>query len=400
MAVEEEFDPLKQKWIFDVPEEIAHENIYDFFPGIIYVYNTHTKKLSYVNKKISDVLGFSSDEIKTWDNDLTRIIHKDDLDRVQTELDKFNKLSDGDSHSYSCRLNHKKGDWIHFNVMGKVLRRDETGQASSLLLVAQDINEQIRLHESSADREKRIQELDRSNRELQDFAYAASHDLQEPLRKIATLTDLLQNRFSGVLEEEGKNYIERIQRAAKNARTLIDSLMEFSQITRSESRLGEINLESVLKEVLEDLELKIEEAHATIHTGNLPTLLVSPVQIKQLFSNILLNAIKFRKNGVAPEIDIQGQPLSKAEIGSLHLNPAHNYYSITIRDNGIGFEKAYEERIFQMFSRLHGKSEYPGMGIGLALCRKIVDFHEGIIFASGVPGEGAVFTIILPERHS
>src|SRR5882757_9452756 len=124
--------------LFESSEETFHEKIYDFFPGIIYVYNTDTRKLRYVNKKITDVLGFSYEDIKTWDNDFSKIIFKEDLELVQLELAKFDTLKDDDSHSYRCRFNRKEGDWMHFNVIGKVLRRDEKGKAESLLLVAQD----------------------------------------------------------------------------------------------------------------------------------------------------------------------------------------------------------------------------------------------------------------------
>jgi light-regulated signal transduction histidine kinase (bacteriophytochrome) len=236
--------------------------------------------------------------------------------------------------------------------------------------------------------------------ELEDSAYAASHDLQEPLRKISTLSDRLKDKFIGVLPEDGKKYIDRIQVATKNARSLIDSLMEFSRITHENQTFKATELNELLKEVIADLELKIEETHTTIFFGQLPTLEVSPLLIKQLFSNILLNSIKFRKENVYPVIDIQCRTLERIEIQDHPLDPGVPYFLITIKDNGIGFEEMYASKIFQMFSRLHGKSEYPGSGIGLALCKKIVDNHHGHIFATGVPEQGATFSIILPKKHS
>ena len=180
---------------------------------------------------------------------------------------------------------------------------------------------------------------------------------------------------------------------------LIDSLLEFSRITHETQTFKETDLNVLFKEVKADLELKIEETHTAIYSGKLPTLEVSSLLIKQLFSNILLNSIKFRKVNVLPVIDIQSRSLEKPEIQNLHLDSSIPHFLITIKDNGIGFEEVYSTKIFQMFSRLHGKSEYPGAGIGLALCKKIVENHKGQIFATSVPEQGAVFSIILPGKH-
>ena len=393
-------DRLKD--FFNSPEENFHETIYDFFPGIIYVYHPETKKLRYVNKGITDLLGFTKDDIKAFEDDFTKIVHQDDLAHVQKELEKFSELKDNDSYAYRCRCNRKQGDWVHFNIRGKVLRRDATGKAAAVLLLAQDITDQVAAEEDrrrSRELEQRNIEIDRSNKELEDFAYAASHDLQEPLRKIATLGDGLQKKFGHVLNEEGIKYVERIKVATKNARLLIDSLMEFSRITRESLSFAETNLTVVLEDVKVDLELRIQETSTTIHAGDLPTLEISSLQVKQLFSNIILNSIKFCVKDVHPRIDIASRILSTAEIESFHLDTQRRYFIITIQDNGIGFEEAYDQQIFQMFHRLNGKSEYPGAGIGLALCKKIVEHHKGRIFAKGTPDLGALFTIILPEKH-
>ena len=279
---------------------------------------------------------------------------------------------------------------------GKIVR-DRTGKGIKVFGTTRDVT-QLRKYEHEL--EQKIVELDRSNKELEDFAYVASHDLQEPLRKIATLGDRLQNKFGDNLHDDGKKYVERIQLATKSARFLIDSLMEFSRITHESLNFAETNLTTVLQEAIADLELKIEETQTTIHAGILPTLEVSAQQIKQLFSNLMLNSIKFRRPDVSPEINIQSRIVTRDEIQTHHLNSLLNYFVITVKDNGIGFEEEYNRKIFKMFHRLHGKSEYPGAGIGLSLCKKIVEYHKGSIFATSAPLEGATFTIILPEKHS
>ncbi len=301
----------------------------------------------------------------------------------------------GDKYAWSYEIKTHNGEFRMLESSGKIVR-DRTDKGVKMLGTTRDVT-QLRKYEHEL--EQKVSELDRLSKELEDSAYAASHDLQEPLRKISTLSDRLQSKFNEVLPEDGKKYIERIQVATKNARLLIDSLLEFSRITHETQSLKETDLNILLQEVKADLELKIEETHASVHSVKLPTLELSSLQIKQLFSNIILNSIKFRKANVLPIIDIQCRSLNETEIKDRHLDSGISYVLITLRDNGIGFEEEYATKIFQMFSRLHGKSEYPGAGIGLALCKKIVENHKGQIFATGVPEQGAIFSIILPKKR-
>jgi PAS domain S-box-containing protein len=243
-----------------------------------------------------------------------------------------------------------------------------------------------------------IDELQRSNKELEEFAYVASHDLQEPLRKISTFSDRLMERFDETLKDEGKLYLERIMASAGNMRVLIDNLLEFSRISRTKQPFAPLNLNFVLHQVKNDLELNIEETGTRINTENLPVIDGSLSQMKQLFNNIINNAIKFHKPGQAPVIDITTAKLTSEEKGRFNLDRIRNYCRIRFTDNGIGFENEYATRIFQIFQRLHGKSEYPGSGIGLAICKKIVDRHHGVMFAENIEGRGACFTVIIPVK--
>jgi light-regulated signal transduction histidine kinase (bacteriophytochrome) len=249
------------------------------------------------------------------------------------------------------------------------------------------------------ERERNIRELNRSNRDLEEFAYVASHDLQEPLRKISTFGERLRSQCAGTLDKEATLYINRILASTENMRILIDNLLEFSKTTRSSHARVKCDLNTVLQDVLSDQDLKIEETKTKIEGGELPVIDAVPSEMRQLFNNLISNGVKFRKKNTDPVIRVQSQLLSEAEKSTYCLAPERTYYKILFSDNGIGFEKEYAEKIFQIFQRLHGKAEYPGAGIGLAICKKIVDNHEGLIYGSGNNGKGSTFTVILPEKQ-
>ena len=240
-------------------------------------------------------------------------------------------------------------------------------------------------------------ELSRSNRELEDFAFVASHDLQEPLRKIQAFSDRLEKMFKDELGEKGIDYISRMKNAAQRMSNLINDLLEFSRVTTRGKDFTDTDLNEVVAEVLDDLEIAIKESETTVNLDTLPHIQADPSQMLQLFLNILSNAVKFRRENVAPVIDIIYQRTSE-------FSEAHNsdveWEVITISDNGIGFSEEYLEKIFVPFQRLHGRSQYKGTGIGLSVCRRIVERHGGEITASSRVGEGASFTLKLPVEAS
>ncbi|WEK33485.1 MAG: ATP-binding protein [Candidatus Pseudobacter hemicellulosilyticus] len=245
----------------------------------------------------------------------------------------------------------------------------------------------------------KLEELNRSNMELEEFAYVASHDLQEPLRKLSTFGERLRNRCGDQLSEEGITYLNRMMASAESMRVLIDNLLEFSRVTRNQHPFTREDLGVLVKNVVDELDLSIEDTHASVLVDPLPVVEIMPLQIRQVFSNLISNALKFRRNDIVPEIRITASRLSSEEQEILKLRSSYPYYRITVADNGIGFEEIYAERIFQLFQRLHGKTEYPGSGIGLAICRKIMDNHQGLIMAESHTGQGASFSIILPEKQ-
>jgi light-regulated signal transduction histidine kinase (bacteriophytochrome) len=232
--------------------------------------------------------------------------------------------------------------------------------------------------------ENKVKELDRSNKELEEFAYIASHDLQEPLRKITSFSERLKEKLPADLEPEIQMYLSRMLVATNSMRMLIDNLLEFSRTSRHSEPFASTDLNTVVAEVRADLELKIEETKAAIESEHLPVIDAIPMQMRQLFTNLFSNAIKFRRPGEAPKISVSSSVLTRQEKEARHLRVDEEVYMISIQDNGIGFEQ----------------EEYPGSGIGLAICKKIVDNHKGVIYALGDPATGAAFNILLPQHQT
>lgn len=237
------------------------------------------------------------------------------------------------------------------------------------------------------------EKLQRSNRELQDFAYVASHDLQEPLRKVQTFADRLRTKYGDTLEGEGIDYLDRMQNAAARMRTLIVDLLSFSRVSSKEQPFEVVDLERVTKEVLSDLEVKMEETGATVEISDLPVIDADPMQMRQLMQNLIGNALKFQQKDTVPIINIRARLLGSDG------NVAADRCQISVKDNGIGFDEKHTVKIFAVFQRLHGRVEYEGSGVGLAICRKIAERHNGSITAESAPGDGATFIITLPLRQ-
>jgi PAS domain S-box-containing protein len=229
--------------------------------------------------------------------------------------------------------------------------------------------------------------LERSNRELQEFAFVASHDLQEPLRKIQAFGDLLEKSVGDELGERSRDYLNRLRGAAVRMSRLIEDLLAYSRVATRGLAFQDVDLNRVLCAVLEDLEIGIRESQARVEAGPLPTVKADETQMRQLFQNLIGNALKYRKPDVAPHVRIRGSRDEDSDA-----------WRIEISDNGIGFDPQYAERIFGIFERLHTRDRYEGTGVGLAVCRRIVERHGGDIMAEGRPEQGAIFTVVLPSR--
>lgn len=250
--------------------------------------------------------------------------------------------------------------------------------------------------------EEQVYQLNISNKELEQFAYVASHDLQEPLRKITSFNDLLQEQYKDELEGEGKLYLERIAFAANRMRKLITDLLEYSRAGRQKEDDEILQLDNVVNEVIDDLFVVVNEKNAEINIENLPEILGSYTDWRTVFQNLISNAIKFSKPDLNPKIHIKTEIPSEDFI-KLHLedfDPDVTYYHITVEDNGIGFNQDYADKIFIIFQRLYGKDTYDGTGIGLAVCKKIFEKMEGIIFAESEEGKGSKFHMIFPDYRT
>jgi len=242
--------------------------------------------------------------------------------------------------------------------------------------------------------------LERSNRDLMDFANITSHDLQEPLRKISTFTDMLLTRHAENLDDQAKDYLRRIRNSAGRLQSLIIDLLTFSRISTKTQPTEQVELGDVINQVLTDLELQIEQTHATVNVVDPPQIFADPVQMHQLFLNLISNSLKFHKQDIDPIVEISSK-LKKDQNFLENGGSAYTeYYEIKVADNGIGFNEKYLERIFHPFQRLHQRDEYEGTGMGLAICRKIVERHGGNITAQSKPGKGATFVVSIPVQKN
>jgi len=239
---------------------------------------------------------------------------------------------------------------------------------------------------------KKQKALEEANNELEQFAYIASHDLQEPLRKIRAFGDRLESNYSDIIDDKGKDFIARMRNASARMQVLIDDLLKFSRATRSHTEKAQIDLNQVVKVVQEFMGESIKETHANIKIASLPTVYANESQMIQLFQNLLSNALKYVKENTVPDVNI-----SVDEVIKRVENEDISFWQISVKDQGIGFDAAYKDKIFNIFQRLHGRSEFKGTGIGLAICLKIVSNHNGFIFADSKVGEGANFVVLLPK---
>jgi len=257
------------------------------------------------------------------------------------------------------------------------------------LLEMRLLHQEVQMHNQILEEQVKIRtaELERSAEELTNFAYIASHDLQEPLRKVIAFGDRLVAKFGSVLGDTGRDYIERMQKSAIRMKNLIDDLLHFSRITMRSAPFQGINLNEVISEVLADLEVQIERTHGRVEVDTLPEIEGGKFQMRQLFQNLISNGLKYHNDEVAPVIKIK------------YAGFDNNLEEIYIEDNGKGFDEKHLDRIFRPFERLHGHSEYGGTGMGLAICHKIVTHHKGQITAKSQPKKGATFIVKLPARQ-
>jgi PAS domain S-box-containing protein len=336
----------------------------------------------YWSPRLKELLGYADDELDISFDTFNALLHPDDKERVTAAIEAH--LKHRVPYDVEQQMRTKSGEYRWFQARGQAVW-DEDGRPRRMVGSTTDITHRKIAEESLKTYAAR---LERSNRELEEFAYVASHDLQEPLRKIQAFGDRLKSKHGQTLGDQGRDYLERMQNAAARMQSLIDGLLTYSRVTTKAQPFVPVDLIQVAHEVMSDLEVRIQEVGAQVDVGNLPRIEADPTQMRQLLQNLVANALKFHRPDQPPVVKLYADQATPN--GVCH---------IFVEDNGIGFDEKYLDRIFQVFQRLHGRGEYEGSGVGLATCRKIVERHEGRITARSAPGQGATFIITLPVRQ-
>jgi len=370
-------------------------------------------RVEFLNKHWCDYCGEPFSETTATEISIKHL-HPDDAPKVMETFSKA--MQTGEPWEVEQRNRSKNGEYRWFLNRGTPFKDPQTGKVTKWYGVGIDIHDrklaeealkrseellEIKVQERTQELEKANQELKRSNQNLEEFAYAASHDMKEPIRKIHFFADRLKERLLHKLEEEDRRYFERLEAGTQRMTTLIDDLLLYSHVNRGIASVETVDMNQMLSFVLDDLELHIEQKGAKIEAGPLPIIKGRPRQLQQLFENLVGNALKYNKPNVTPHITISSNLVkgSDVTVENAAIDKAKMYHLISVEDNGIGFHQEDAERIFNVFTRLHGNAEYRGSGVGLSIVQKIVANHSGHVWAKATPGEGAVFYVLLPASQ-
>jgi PAS domain S-box-containing protein len=374
--------------------ENFNRSLTEISPTMVVIHDIEKNKPIFLNKTYLDFVGYDWESVEEQGSKfINAVIHPNDLVFFNDILRKVLKSKAGEVFEGSFRRKNARGEWVTFLNRLTAFKRNGKNEVTQIMGVAIDISD---LKKAEDFLQQKNQDLEKMNKELQSFAYISSHDLQEPLRKIQTFISRISELDKNNLSQKGKGYFERIETSATRMRKLIDDLLLFSNTNKGEKIFEITDLNQLFERVNQELLERIEEKNALIQFGDLPTINVIPFQIQQLFINLVGNALKYTKKDIQPLIKIDCETIIAKDFPILKIDSDKKYCKIAVSDNGLGFEQQYSESIFNLFQRLHHSAEYPGTGIGLAICKKIVENHEGFITAVGVPNKGATFTFFLP----
>ena len=399
------YDELRRKNLLlqDLAEKIKEsENDYrtltDTLPLMMFAVNNRGV-IYYSNKWLLDFLGSAPKELSSgsWQN----FVHPGDYPLFAKDL--LNSQQRQASFSGQYRFREKTtGNYLWHMVSVIPLKNDKEvivrwigfivdihaqKQIEQTLKDNRELKEtQRQLFQNQEELQKKVIELNRSNYELEQFAHLASHDLQEPLRKLFFYSDVLKKKYNSLIDESGQNMLNNMTVAAARMKELITDLLSYSQLQQQKLQFEEVSLNHVMREIVRDMDLAIREKNATIELTELPDIKGNTLRLRQLFSNLVSNALKYSRKDVPPHIEINGAQEGDAIV-------------ITVKDNGIGFEEEFSERIFGLFERLHTRDQFPGTGIGLSICKRIAELHRGTIFAKSKVNEYSIFEVTLPVNQ-
>jgi PAS domain S-box-containing protein len=379
--------------------ENDYRSLTDTLPLMMFAANNRGQ-ISYTNKWLQDYFGFVPKELNqgTWNS----VIHPQDVSGftkdINSALTKYSTLNgqyrfrQKSSGSYLWHLitvvplkNEKE---IVTRWIGFIVDINAQKQFEQTLKDNRELKEtQQQLFENQAELQQKVIELNRSNYELEQFAHLASHDLQEPLRKLFFYTDVLKKKYTDHLDGSGVTMLSNMSLAASRMKELISDLLSYSQLQQQKLKFELVDLNQTLNEIVKDLDIVIKEKKAVVNVGNLPMINGNPLRLRQLFTNLVSNALKYSKKDTPPVVDVTATVEDENVV-------------LKVKDNGIGFDEQYKEKIFGLFERLHTRDQFPGTGIGLSICKRIVELHFGTIEAESIPNEYAIFSITLPISNT
>ncbi|MFQ5717796.1 MAG: PAS domain S-box protein, partial [Nitrospinales bacterium] len=351
-------------------------NIFDYSNDMIFIIDPARDKILDINDKACSTLGYSREELLSL---RMSDIHPSGLSKMINFVHSISAENGGKTDEFFCRT--KIGAMIPVEISASLV---DIAGTNCLLALVRDITERKR---TEAELKQYAKDLEKTNATLQDFTFTASHDLQEPLRKIISFGDRLKALSGERLKGPELACVERIQGATFRMKQLIDDLLEYSRLSAKPAAFAPVDLNEIVEKAISDLEVTIKEDNGTVNVGNLPVLEADKLQMWQLFQNLISNGLKYSKPDEPPVISIKSVPLK------------NGFWEIHVEDNGIGFEEKHQDLIFKPFERLHPHGKFHGSGMGLAICGKIVDRHKGTIAAQGKLNQGALFVVTLPEKQ-
>jgi signal transduction histidine kinase len=354
-----------------------------------WAWNMHNGRMT-LSDELFSILGLTPESGEISAVQFFSYVHPDDQEIVEQQWSEA--INNPDAPSIDFRIIRPDGSIrvIHQNIE---MLKDEAGNPYKIVGTGQDRTQEYVLNKEITQKNK---ELERSNKELTSFSYVVSHDLQEPLRKIKTFTDIILGKEAEKLSEEGRQHFSRIVSSANRMQKLIDDLLSFSRTQNKASIRESTDLNTILEDSIKSVKENMPDTALNIKSEKLPVINAISFQIRQLFDNIIGNSVKYARTNVTPELRISASLIREKELFPDAVHDLNSYHRIRFSDNGIGFDQAYAEKIFEVFQRLHGRNEYSGTGIGLSICKKIAENHSGFMLAHGRINEGAVFEVYFP----